>query len=198
MAKSSESTPGDPLKYYCIVFGVLIVVIGIMYFLQRSTLEAYRVENEKAERLLTADANALDSQNRPRQLAALGLATHRLVTGYAAAVGGEGETRGISSEKIEALAATALVEYDRANSETIDPYGTRGFEQVQREYSFKPTDLANFTRLLYNIEGGTRYRVFEMNWRMRPTRENVDPPHHLITGPTIKVGFRRPLATSGN
>ena len=73
MAAKAEAAPGDPLKYYCIVFAVLIAVIGFVWFRIRGQLEEYRAENAYAEKLLTNDENATDSQGRPRQLAALGL-----------------------------------------------------------------------------------------------------------------------------
>ena len=39
MAAKAEAAPGDPLKYYCIVFAVLIAVIGFVWFRIRGQLE---------------------------------------------------------------------------------------------------------------------------------------------------------------
>lgn len=195
MAKTDEATPGDPLKYYCIVFGVLILVIGVVWYGLRNSLETYRLENERAERLLTIDANEMDHLNRPRQLASLGLATQRLVAGYSAAVGTGGDTKGIASDRIDAQAKDVFLTVDRWDPEITDPYRNKGFEQVHRACNLLPTDLENFTKFLYNVESLSRYRVFEVNWRMRPPRENSEEPFFLIMGPQIKIGFRRPLAT---
>lgn len=194
MAAKAESTPGDPLKYYCIVFAVLIAVIGFVWFRIRGQLEDYRAENVFAEKLLTNDENATDGQGRPRQLAALGLATQRLVSGYASAVGTGMDSNGISAEQIDIQAQASQVEVDRAGTERTTPYSTRGYDEVERDYTFKPTTLGNFITLLYNIEARTRYRVFDVTWRMRPTKENTLPPHNQITAPNVKIGFRRPFA----
>ena len=199
MAATAEAAPGDPLKYYCIVFAVLIAVIGFVWFRIRGQLEEYRAENAYAEKLLTNDENATDSQGRPRQLAALGLATQRLVSGYASAVGTGTDANGIRGELIDTFAQDSLMEVDRAGTERTTPYSTRGYDEVERDYTFKPTTLDNFIKLLYNIENGTRYRVFDVTWRMRPTKENTLAPHNQITAPNVKIGFRRPFAGgSGN
>ncbi|MGE0192364.1 MAG: hypothetical protein AB7T63_10025 [Planctomycetota bacterium] len=199
MAAKADTAPGDPLKYYCIVFAVLIAVIGFVWFRIRGQLEEYKAENAFADKLLTADENVTDSQGRPRQLAALGLATQRLVAGYASAVGTGTDSTGIRGELIDGFASRSLMEVDRAGTERVSSYSTKGYDEVERDYTFKPTTLDNFITLLYNIENGTRYRVFDVTWRMRPTKENTLPPHHLITAPNVKIGFRRPFASgSGN
>ncbi len=200
MADVEQPASGDPLKYYCIVFGLLIVVIGIVYVQIRKQLDAYRTESLAAERMLTADKNAADSQNRPRQLAELGIATQRLVAGYHAAVGTDGDSSGntISASRVTALASEAGLTLKNADREHTAANRNKGYEQVERTFHFDETNVANFVTMLYNIEAVTRYRVFDVAWSMKPWKENSAPPHHAIISPSVKLGFRRPIASGAN
>lgn len=197
-AEEDSKGGGDPLKYYCLVFGLLIVVIGFVYMKQRSQLKAYEEENRFAERLM-ADAGAASAEpgDRPNNFTELSLAVERMLGSYANAVGVGGDTRGFVTSVIENRATAAGITIKNFGNERTDPYLSKGYEQTERELTLEATDLDALTHMLYNLEASTRYRVFELAWRSKPANENALPPHHAVTGPVIKLGFRRPIAATG-
>ena len=77
---------GDHLKYYCIVFGILVIVIAVVALQQRSKLKAYEMANRQARALLKATGKAPDG--RPRGIGDLAVEVEKFVKGYKESLGG--------------------------------------------------------------------------------------------------------------
>jgi len=180
----------DHLKYYCIVFGVLVVVIGVVAFMQRKTLNAYKVANKQARSILTATGTTSDG--RPRGLGELAVEVEKFVQGYRASSGHVGGP-GISNDKMEQAERAVKVERTRAGPETNDPNQSKGYRTTYRDFTYATCSLDQLTTLMRNIESWGRYRVFEVRWQLADVKANLKPPHNLIKSPTIKVGFRTPI-----
>ena len=194
---SSSSGGGDPLKYYCIVFALLICVIGFVYWKQRQKLTEFRSENAFAEKVLTGKGIAeTDTYGRPNAIPPLGLQVETMVSGYASSVGSD-SSEGIAAESILGLAQQLGIKNKGLSHEQPDEFRPEGYLQIWREFTFDETTLTNLTKLLWNIESQTRYRILEFNWRLRPAKENSEAPFERITPTRVKVAIRKPLS-SGN
>ena len=143
--KSSEASAptakgGDPLKYYCIVFALLIILIGVIYWRQRKSLETYRAENVFAEKVLTGKGMPeTDSYGRPNAIPPLGLQVETMVGGYQGAVGSE-SGQGIAMESILSLAKALNIDNKNMSRETTDRFAAEGYEEVWREITFAETN----------------------------------------------------------
>ena len=191
---------GDPLKYYCIVFALLIVVVGFVWFKLRGQLRDFKAANVYAEKLLTGKGlPEFDSRERPNRLDALALSVDNMVKGYAEAVGGGGDGTGDSSTiQLTALRRaedTAKVAVKRSGNEQRAENKPKGYLDVWVENNYEETTLENLITLVYNIEEVGRYRVTDLRWQLRE-KGNTEPPFTLIQRPTVRIGFRRPLTSS--
>lgn len=192
--KDIDPGPSDHLKYYCIVFGVLVVVIGVVLLMQRNTLEEYRKANKSARGVLKATGTTTDG--RPRGVGALAVEVEKFVQGYRASSGGSGGAGepGISDTKMKAAETKVNMNRQGAGSENDDPNRSKGFRTRYREFRYKDCSLEQFVTLVRNIENWGRYRVYEMRWTLADPRVNSKPPFFIISKPSIKVGYRMPLA----
>lgn len=191
-----ESGPSDHLKYYCIVFGVLVVVIGVVLVMQRNTLAGYKQANKQARTALKATGQTADG--RPRGIGELAVEVEKFVQGYRASSGGGaagGEAGdGISNVKMSAAETKVNMERTWAGAEGDDPNRGKGFRTKYREFKYANCSLEQFTTLIRNVESWGRYRVYEMRWNLADPKQNSKPPFNIISKPSIKVGFRTPLA----
>ena len=192
---------GDPLKYYCIVFGLLILVVGFVYFKLKAELKDYKTANVYAEKVLTGKGlPTTDSRERPNKFSELALGVDNMVKGYAQAVGGSGEGSviGISQGTMDEAAREAKVKIFSQNAERRDENKGKGYLDIYREFIYEPTTLENLIALVFNVEELGRYRVTEVRWALRDEKNNSAPPYTLIQKPSIKVSFRRPLTSGRN
>lgn len=197
----SPKKSGDPLKYYCIVFGLLILVVGFVYFKLRNELKDYKAANRYAEKYLTGKGlPATDSRERPNKLADLALSIDNMVKGYAQAVGGGGDggVIGISETTMKRAEDQAKVRRFSGAAERRDENKSRGYLDIYREFVYEETTLENLIALMFNVEELGRYRVTEVRWALRDEKNNAEPPFTLIQKPSIKVSFRRPLTSGKN
>ncbi len=194
MANDSDiGEKSDHLKYYCIVFGVLVIVIAVVAIMQRNTLNAYKQANKQALSALNATGKTPDG--RPRGLGELAVEVEKFVQGYRASSGGVGTSdSGIPNKMMESAERAVKVKRTWAGPETNDPNRSKGFRTTYREYKYDNCSLEQLTTLVRNIERNGRYRVFEMRWQLADPKANSTPPFNLVQRPTIKVGFRTPLA----
>jgi len=198
MAKSSDATAqGDHLKYYCIVFGILVVVIAVVLIQQRSKLKAFTRANAQARALLLAKGATRDG--RPRGISDLAVEVEKFVQGYKNSRGGAGDdagAEGISTKAIEMAGRDIQMKYTYAGQEQPDDNRSKGYRTRSREFTYGPTTLDRLTKLCWNIESLTRYRVSEIRWKLADKKTNTEPPYYKVNKPVIRVGYRSPLTKS--
>lgn len=190
--KDIDSGQSDHLKYYCIVFGILVVVIAVVLFMQRGKLDAYRTANKQARTALRATGTTSDG--RPRAIGALAVEVEKFVQGYRASSGGGAAEPGISNAKMSAAETKVNMERTWAGAEGDDPNRGKGFRTKYREFKYDNCTLEQFVTLVRNIENWGRYRVYEMRWSLADPKVNSKPPFFIVSKPSIKVGYRTPLA----
>jgi len=198
MSKDRDvAAPGDHLKYYCIVFGILVVVIAVVLIQQRGKLKAYERANAQARALLLAKGTTRDG--RPRGISDLAVEVEKFVQGYKnsrTGVGDDAGTEGISTKAIEVAGRNVQMLYTFAGQETTDDNRSKGFRTRSREFTYGPANLERLTTLCQNIEARTRYRVSEIRWKLADKKVNSEPPYFKVNKPVIRVGYRSPLTKS--
>ena len=184
---------GDHLKYYCVVFGILVLVIAVVALQQRSKLNAYRLANTQSRAALMAKGSTPDG--RPRGLTDLAVEVEKFVQGYKDSLGGAGAegVDGISTRTIEKAGRDTAMMYQFAGTEQDDPNRSKGFRTRSREFTYGISTLDQLTKLAWNIEALGRYRVFEIRWKLADKKINTEPPFFKINKPVIRVGYRSPL-----
>lgn len=189
----SDDLPGksDHLKYYCIIFSVLIVVIAVFAMKQRSTLHAYQRALKQAQGTLTKTGRS--KRGRPFGVGDLAVEVEKFVKGYKASVGGEGEGEGISDKRMERAEMSVNMKNIYAARETTDPNQSKGYRTRSREFTYGPSSLEQLTKLVWNIENMGLYRVYEIRWKLADEKTNSKPPFNLVNKPVIRVGYRQPL-----
>ena len=196
MAKNKKTKPetgsGDHLKYYCVVFGVLVVVVGVVLVMQRGSLEAYRSANQQARAMLRSSGST--SEGRPRAIGDLAVEVEKFVQGFRASSGDNATETGISNNMMVSAATKVSMRQTWAGSENDDPNRGKGFRTKYREFKYENCSLEQFVMLVRNVEAMGRYRVYEMRWALADPRLNSKPPFNVVSKPSIKVGYRQPLA----
>jgi hypothetical protein len=195
MAKDVDlAQKGDHLKYYCIVFGVLVVVIAVVAFQQKSRLTEYREANAFADRLLTGQGMApTTAEGRPNRIADLAVEVEKFVQGYKKSVGDQQTGEGISNAMMKQAAFSVSMRQKSAGAEADEPNRGKGYRTRSREFTYEDANLEQFSTLAWNIEALGRYRVFEMRWKLQDAKSNSQPPYNMLQRPTLKVGYRQPL-----
>ncbi|MDA1194332.1 MAG: hypothetical protein O2894_04040 [Planctomycetota bacterium] len=190
--KDDDAAPqGDHLKYYCVVFGVLVVVVGVVALMQRNKLNAYRAANQQARVALKATGTTSDG--RPLGIGELAVEVEKFVQGYRASSGDGATGEGISNVRMQSAEEAVKVTREWAGREDDTPDQGKGFRTKSREFKYQDCTLEQLVTLVRNIEQLGRYRVYEMRWDLADAKLNSQPPHHLVSKPSIKVGFRTPL-----
>jgi hypothetical protein len=201
MAKDTDiAAKGDHLKYYCVVFGILVAVIAVVAIQQKGKLDDFRAANAHAERLLTGKGMpATTRDGRPNSLPDLAVDIQKLVQGFKKSMGDEGvaSTEGISQKRMKAAAFAVNMTQTYAGPEQDDPNRGKRWRTLSREFTYGPATLEQLTKLIWNIESWGRYRVFELRWKLAPEKENPYPPGHRVSKPVIKVGYREHLVDTG-
>ena len=192
MSKDGFSSKGDHLKYYCIVFSILVIVILVVAIQQRNALDRYKRASIQAKGLLTAQGRT--SRGRPRGIGDLAIEVEKFVKGYRESVGEDDESgEGISVKRMERAEMSVAMKNIYASPEQDDPNQSKGYRTRSREFTYGPCNLDQFTKLVWNIENWGRYRVYELRWKLADKNENSQPPYNRITKPVIRVGYRQPL-----
>lgn len=188
---------GDHLKYYCVVFGILVVVIAVVAFQQRTKLNAYKLANKQTRALLMAKGTTKDG--RPRGVGDLAVEVEKFVQGYKESLGGaedEGSVDGISTKMITRSGREVQMVYTFAGQEQDDPNRSKGYRTRSREFTYGLSTLDQLTKLCWNIEALGRYRVSEIRWKLADKRINTERPFFKVSKPVIRVGYRSPLTRS--
>jgi hypothetical protein len=204
MAKKKKNGPekdaglgrkSDHLKYYCVVFGILVIVIAVVAFQQRAALNDYVAANAFADKLLTGKGlPTKTAEGRPNRLADLAVEVEKFVQGFKNSIGDQAAGgEGISTTKMEQAAFAVNMKQRNAGPENDDPNRGKGFRTRYREFTYEECSLEQLTKLIWNIESWGRYRVFELRWHLEEGKENSEPPFNRLRKPVIKVGYRQPL-----
>lgn len=186
---------GDHLKYYCIIFGILVIVTAIVAFQQKGELNEYRKANQFAQKLLTGKGlPPTTAEGRPNRMADLAIEVEKFVQGYKKSVGdADSGDAGISNKRMVRAANAVAMNQTNAGPENDDPNRGKGYRTRYREFTYAECSLEQLTKLIWNIESWGRYRVFELRWKLLDRKSNSEPPFNRVRKPVIKVGFRQPL-----
>lgn len=191
MGKDDMPAKGDHLKYYCIVFAVLVVVIFVVALQQRSALAGYKRASARARSLLTATGR--NGRGQPYGVGELAIEVEKFVKGYKESVGSDDSGEGISLKRMERAEMSVNMKNIYASPEHDDPNANKRYRTRSREFTYGPCNLDQFTKLVWNIENGGRLRVYELRWKLADKKVNIQRPLNKISKPVIRVGYRQPL-----
>jgi hypothetical protein len=195
MAKKGEKKQGDAVKSYTLVMSLLVVVMGVLYFVLDGDRRAYAEANARLER----DMSVQSGDGPPRSFPDLAYAVEQLSRKFFEATGGSGRGLQIPLETMGGAAASVNLRAKTTGSEQEDKSAdyvtvSRKFEYVQQSGS--DPAIWQLLGLLYNIESRGRYRVRDLSWRMAEVTEDVEPPFDMIKPPSITVAIRGPKAAA--
>ena len=198
---SDERKDGDALKMYTVVMSILVVVMGILYFVIDGKRKEYEEANTRVEKLMRSPPVRPDADTKPRSYPQLALAVERLANDYQDATGGEGVDRGhISTTFMSLMATNALLKELRFGRERSTTGGGGSYETVTMRIDYESMAggaprVWQLLNLLFRIETRRLYRVSEMAWQVVDAKENPDPPYDMIKNPTVEVALRYPTVT---
>jgi hypothetical protein len=190
MAASDAKAPSagtDPLKIYCWIFVLLVVLLTVLLFWRRSDRKAMEAANVAGRAWLEESDNK--AEDRPNDIPRLAFEVEQYAEAFEMS-GGEADAR-ISAERMEQLITKAGMARIGVRAQPVDPNASRGYQTISEIYEFGPSTLENLVTLAYNVDNTTRYRVMEMNFKMLSEKEgNNAPPFHKIGRSTMKVAMR--------
>ena len=197
MAKGGASQDTDWMKYFCFIFGALLLVVGFIYFQANKERTLYQVDNVLAEKLVTGEGmRSEDSSGTPTTIPGLAIQVHQYVGAYRDAVGGT--KGGIPMTEMKAAATKVNMQQINASAVRKDEVRSKNYQTISRDFTYDTCTLEQLVALMYNIESKGRLRVFEVRWQLAEPQVNTEAPFHKIRKPIIKVGMREPLASSRN
>jgi hypothetical protein len=181
----------DPLKWYCIIFLVLVVLLTGLYFMRRSDRKALESANATADAWFKPSYDT--RQDRPADIPNLAFEVEQYAEAFEAS-GGESENV-IKLEKMDALATHAGLTRTGTHPAPIDQNRSRGYQTIAEGFDYQAgASLENLIVLAFNVERQTRYRVMEMDWALMSDRDgNNVPPFNKIGRSKIKVAMRMAL-----
>ena len=195
MAADATKKDSDWVKYFCIVFAVLIAVVGFLYFKIRKERMEYEKANALAKKIITGEGlrRKVDPRTgNPNVLPALTTEVYQYLQAYKDAVADN--KGGISATVMTAAATSARVTNINESGVREDPNRRGGYKTISRDYTYDVTTLDSLIRLMYNVEARPPLRVFDVRWQLQEPKLNSEPPRNRISRPVIKVGIREPLA----
>ena len=195
----AERKDGDALKLYTVVMAVLVIVMGILYFVIDGKRKDFEAANVRVERYMTGKGMPLQPEGKPQNFSQLALAVERLSKDLADATGGEGMDGGhISKAFLEQQATNSGLTQTWASRERSTPGGQGKYETLTSRIDYGssgsgPVAVWQLLRLMYLIEGQRRlYRVSEVSWQVADRKDNPEPPFDRIKNPKIEVSLRFP------
>lgn len=182
----------DPLKWYCILFGVMIVVLGVIYVKRSDDLEKLENANAQAKSWFNTKLQRSTTDDRPNDIPNLAFEVEQLVKAYEQAGGQEAST--ISESRMKQYATNSGMTELKLGPEIVDPNRGRGYTTLMRTFEYTPATLENLVTLAYNVEKSLRYRIVEINWQLQGKADGNDkPPFHRIGRSSIKVALRKAM-----
>jgi hypothetical protein len=198
-----EKKEGDPLRMYTLVMGVLVVVMGVLYFVIDAKRKDYAAANAAAEQYMTGKGLRPSSSETPQTIPDLALAVERLSVTFGQAAGATGLERAISRELMDTQAQRVGLRQKGAGRERMEPNRARKYVTISNTFDYGAPDGGDVVAvwqvlgLLYNIESQTRYRVSELSWQVAEETENPEPPFDRVKRVQIQVALRAPALEEG-
>ena len=192
----AKRPPGetDWMKYFCFIFGALVLVVGFMYFKASGDRKEYEKANVLAEKLVTGEGlPERDSRGVPNKIPDLAVEVNQYVNAYKDVMGGAKD--GVSQTEMSAAATGVNMSQIHASPVRVDEVRSKNYQTISRDFTYAPCTLEQLVALMYNVEAKGRLRVFEVRWQLAETKQNSEAPFHKLRKPVIKVGMREPLAT---
>jgi hypothetical protein len=190
MAPSDVKAPSagtDPLKIYCWIFVLLVVLLTVLLLWRRSDRKAMEAANVAAKAWLEESYNK--TEDRPNDIPNLAFEVEQYAEAFEMS-GGEADAR-ISAERMEQLITKAGMARTNIRAQPVDPNQSRGYQTISEIYELGPSTTENLVTLAYNVDNTTRYRVMEMDFKMLSEKEgNTAPPFHKIGKSALKVAMR--------
>lgn len=183
---------GDPLKWYCGIFLVMIVGLAVLYFKRDGDRKDLDAANVQAKTWFNESMPRNETDDRPNDIPGLAFEVEQLCDAYRAAGGQEANT--ISEAKMKQFATAAGMTEYKLGGDVTDPNRSRGYATLTRTFEYMPATLDNFVRLAFNVDNSTRYRVMELSWNLLSKKEgNTAEPFHKIGRSSIKVALRKAI-----
>jgi hypothetical protein len=199
-AGPADKKGSDLVKLYVILFAVFSAALGVFLVKMTAKKNAFREARIDARRLLTiAGPGARPRGGPPTTIVDTGLDILKYLETYQSAQLKSGEGSILPMKDIQDRIQGANLTFQNATG--LDPVTNAAKKYVQ--YSSTITlreahNLENFATLLFNIEAtSTSIRVLELNWSLKPEKDNPYPPGNAIASPTFRLGVRRPLGSEG-
>lgn len=200
MSQTGGKGEGDWLKYYCIVFGLLILVVGFLYLKLNGELSDYKLAVKNAERVVTGKGMTRKRDrrtDRPLVLPDIATEIHQYVSAYRDAVGTGGAGAGdISDALMASAAASASMTQTHATPLRTDKVGSKNYQTLYRDFTYQACNLEQLIALMFNVENqNPRLRVEDVTWSLADAKTNSEPPFNKITKPRIRVSLREPVTS---
>lgn len=184
----------DPLKWYCIIFLVMIVGLAVLYLKRNGDRKDLEAANAQAQIWFNVNLSRT-KDDRPNDIPMLAFQVEQLVQAYEAAGGEDAST--ISESRMKGYATQAGMTEFKLGAENSDPNRGRGYTTLTRTFEYMPATLENLVALAYNVDNSTRYRVMELSWQLLSKKEgNATAPFHKIGRSSLKVALRKAIARS--
>ena len=189
----ADVRPGsDPLRWYCVIFAVMILALGVLYLKRRGDRQDLEAANKQAKAWFNENLPRNTVDDRPNDIPALAFEVEQLVKAYVEAGGDEAST--ISESKMKVFATKAGMTEFKLGAEQTDPNKSRGYSTLTRTFEYMPATLENLVALAFNIDSSRRYRVMELSWNLLSKAEgNASPPFHKIGRSSLKVALRKAI-----
>jgi hypothetical protein len=194
LADKSEAAAakGDPLKWYCGIFLVMIVGLTVLYFKRDGDRKDLEAANAQAKAWFNEALPRSEADDRPNDIPGLAFEVEQLAEAYLAAGGQEANT--ISEAKMKQFATSAGMTEYKLGGDVSDPNKSRGYTTLTRTFEYMPATLDNFVRLAFNVDASARYRVMELGWNLLSKKEgNTSEPFHKVGRSSIKVALRKAI-----
>jgi hypothetical protein len=188
-AGEKETREADPLKYYCVIFLVIVAALAVMYFKIEGDRKAYIAASASAQRALTV-TGARTSAGRPEDLPTLAFEVEQYLTALQEAGGAEAGDSQISFDKMTQLALKAGLNATGTGNPSVEARTGSGYSTTTQRFDYDAASLSQLVTHIYNIEQQTRYRVTSVRWRLRPEKDNATPPFNQIEKFSIEVSVR--------
>jgi hypothetical protein len=196
MARGEGSKKGDAVKSYTLVMTLLVIVMGVLYFVIDGTRKDYEEANVQLEKYMTGKGLPVTMDDRPRTFPDLASKVEQLSHTYGEAAGGGGVDKGIPASMMVAVASNAGLRQVYASGERTDKSSNYVTISQKFEYAGNTSEFPEIWRLLtllYNIESRGRYRVTEVRWQAADIADDAQAPFDKIKKPNVEVSIRGPI-----
>ncbi len=194
--------PSDWVRLYVLGMGLFTLVFAAAWIKWASDLDSYRDANAAAPALFgtARPPGALPPSDNPTTISTLATGVLKYIETWKDAKVKPDEGKGISIQTVVDTATPYGIRLRSTPTENTQKVAGKGYvyEEVSANFIFDQTDLKSLGEFLYNYERkSTKFRVLDLTWHLRPEKDNPIVPGvsygNLIQGPTVKIGYRRPV-----